>query len=95
MSELETRVAVVEHKLDELLEVVSGGGRTRYEDSVRGRLHKVLQAQTNEAAVAEAIRELRRSQRRRWSTGQKVLAAGCGVALAAAPYVAIALHAGG
>jgi predicted nucleic acid-binding protein len=94
VADLETRVALVELKLDGLLELVNGGAAVRYEDSVRGRLHKVLQAQTNEAAVAEAIRELRRSQRRRWSSGQKVLAAACGIAVAAAPYVAIALHAG-
>jgi len=94
VAELETRVAVLELKLDELRELVNGGAHVRYEDSVRGRLHKVLQAQTNEAAVAEAIRELRRSQRRRWSTGQKWLAAVVSVAIAAAPYVAIALHSG-
>jgi hypothetical protein len=94
VSDIESRLAVVEDRLGTLLELVNSGPSVRWEDCIRGRLHAVLQAQANEQALAEAIREVRRSQRRRWSSGQKVLAGACGVAVAAAPYVAIALHAG-
>lgn len=93
MPDLETRLAVVEVKLDTLLELVNSGPRVRWEDSIRGRLHRVLEAQASEQALAEAIREVRRSQRQRWTSGQKWLAAIVSVAIAAAPYVAIALHA--
>lgn len=94
VAELEARLTKIEMKLDGLLELVNSGPSVRWEDSIRGRLHRVLTQQANEQALAEAIREVRRSQRQRWSRGEKMLAAVCGLAVAAAPYVAIALHAG-
>lgn len=94
MADLDARLAVIEDRLDTLLELIHGGRRVRWEDSIRGRLHAVLQTQANEQSLAAAIREVRRSQRRRWSRWQRLVLLVAAVAAAAAPYVAIALRAG-
>ena len=85
LRELEYRVAQLEHLLH-------GGGTVRWEDSVRGRMHRLLNAEASAHAMAEAARELRRAQHAGWSRREKVIALVVAIVGAAAPYVVLFLH---
>lgn len=86
---IEERLAVVEERLEGLLERIDSGPRVPWEKSIRGRLHAVKDTLDNADQLARALREVRRERRNRWSKGQKVALFCFAAAGAVAPYVAL------
>ena len=71
---LEERLAVVEERLRDLRAIVNGGDGVTWDQSLRGRLHGLANAQASAEALAHAAHELRRAheqntKRRQWVVG--------------------------
>jgi hypothetical protein len=91
---LATLEAIVRHnrrELSEVLELIHSGPRVPWDQSIRGRLHKVSESLASVDKLAEAAREVRRAQVRAWSRAEKVALLLCATATAVAPYVALIL----
>lgn len=93
MDSIEARVAVLELRVAELLELVHSGPSVPWEKSIRGRLHHAEQLDQASANLRIAAREMRRSQVHRWSTRERRLALVVALLGAAAPYLILLLHA--
>lgn len=65
------RVGLLEHKLEELENLVRGGGDVPYAKSVVGRLYDVRQTLLAAEKLSEAVREVRRDRARRWTRREK------------------------
>ena len=69
--------------------LLNSGPGVPWEQSVRGKLHAMRDTLAAADKLAEAAREVRRVQSRRWSRAQVTVATLCAIAVAAAPYVAL------
>lgn len=83
---------MLEQRFSELHELVHSGPNVPWRKSIRGRLHGAEQLMRAADNLRDAAREMRRSQRRRWSTGKQVALVACAIATAAAPYVLFFAH---
>ncbi len=85
---------MLEHRFDELHELVHSGPSVPWRKSIRGRLHDVEQLMRAADNLRDAAREMRRSQGQRWSARRQRLLLLCALATAAAPYVVLLAHHG-
>lgn len=81
------RIAVLQERVDQMWEWINGGPSTRYEDSARGRLHRIMTTLDTADKLAEALREVRRDKARQWSRWEKLGLFVFAGAAAVAPYV--------
>ena len=83
------RLAVIEERVEQMWEWINGGPSTRYEDSARARLHRIMNTLDSADKLAEALREVRRERAKQWTTAQKVGLFVFAAAAAAAPYIVL------
>lgn len=84
MPTVDVRLDRLERDVAELLELIHGGPSVAWERSIRGRLHAMRSTDTAAAALADALREVRRERSQRWGTWQKTLLVLSAVVTAAA-----------
>jgi hypothetical protein len=66
--------------------LLNGGPAVEWEQSIRGRLHRVTQTLDTADKLAEALREVRRERSQRWTKGERIFAAAVALLAAVAPY---------
>lgn len=69
---IETRLALVERDVRALAALIGGGDGVAWEQSIRGRLHKMQETLSTADALSEALREVRRERAKRWSKGERL-----------------------
>lgn len=74
-------------RLERIEDALDGGGDVEYPRSVRGRLHKIEGKMATTENLAQAAREMRRSQGQKLSRWVQVVIVLCGVVTAAAAVV--------
>ena len=86
------RLAVVEERVDQMWEWINGGASTRYEDSARGRLHRIMETMNTADKLTEALHEVRRERKRQWTGWQKWGLLMCAAATVAASWYSALAH---
>lgn len=88
----DSRLEILEHKVDELLTLINSGPNVPWEQSIRGKLHRVTNTLDNADKLAEALREVRRERSQRWTRGERFAALLFAAATLATPYVLLLVH---
>jgi t-SNARE complex subunit (syntaxin) len=89
------RLATLERRADEnaqgiasILELINGGANVEWEQSIRGKLHAMRDTQATADALANAMREVRRQNSRKWATWKQLVLIACAVVTAGCAIVA-------
>ena len=83
----EARLARIELRLNDLYELVNSGPGVPWDQSIRGRLHRVTQYMDSADKLTEALRELKRERTSRLTRGQQTLLVVFAAIALATPYV--------
>ena len=86
------KLAVIEETVKNLYELVNSGPSVPWDQSIRGRLHRVTQYIDSEDKLSEALRELKRERTKRWTRGQQALLVAFVAVSLATPYVLLFFH---
>jgi hypothetical protein len=90
MPTADVRLSLLERQMAEIHELLNGGPSVAWDRSIRGRLHAMQSTESAAAALADALREVRRERTRRWADWQKVaLVLSAVVTAAASVYAAL------
>lgn len=87
LATLESGLGALTADFKALWEQVNSGPHVPWDQSVRGRLHRVSETLAAADKLAEAAREMRRARRHTFSVAERILLAVCAVAAAVSPYV--------